>query len=144
MLYNYKGGKQPQDNFGSLLGGETTLTTAWKNSVCYWFSNTEKYFWFFWTVEQRFIIFICYYKEKKTNISTFDERQSLLRSAKWKWMPSPIYKHSSIPKVWLAASFLELTTHSIKKRNQQKNAYKWGVCSKISPQKPTSPTISQK
>lgn len=90
FIINYKGGKQIQEDCGSLLWGETTLTTARENSVCYWFSNTEKYFWFFWTVEQWFIIFVCYYKGKKPNISTFNEKQSLLRSAKWEWMPSPI------------------------------------------------------
>ena len=52
FIINYKGGKQIQEDCGSLLRGETTLTTARENSVCYWFSNTEKYFWFFWTVEQ--------------------------------------------------------------------------------------------
>lgn len=49
----------------------------------------------------------------------------------------PQLKSNSVPKVCLASSFLELTTHSIK----NKNTYKWWLGSKIRPSKPVSTTI---
>lgn len=130
-VINYKGGKQLQEDCGSLLWGETTLTTAWENSVCYWFSNTEKYFWFFWTVEQWFIIFVCYYKGKqKTNISTVTSEKCKMRMDAIPNLKAVLFQKS----VWQQVSLNSWQTPF------KKNAYKQGVCSQISPQKPTSPT----
>lgn len=133
-VYNYKRWKHSHRSaFGHLLGREAALTTAGENSVCYWFSNTEKYFWFFWTIKQRFIIFICYYKGKKS-ISVFKERWSLWEAQNENRMLSySQFKHRSAPKVTLAETFLELTTHSIERT---KNLIKWGYCFKIRPPKP--------
>lgn len=134
--FNYKGWKHShQSDSGSLLWGKTTLTTAWENSVCYWFSNTEKYFWFFWTVEQWFIIFVCYYEEKKS-ISTFNKRWSL---EKYKMKKNAILNlKECCLKGLFGSKFLGTQNKFIKK---PKKPYKWGLGSNISPQKPTSSTM---